>query len=106
MKKLALVLLTFLLVGCSGPSQEEIRAASKACKEFIAEEMGRGEMGGKYSIETNVFDVWEKRNAIVVEIGYRKNHSNNSYSMRKCIYDEKRGRISSPSPLSDSEWNK
>lgn len=106
MKKLVLVLLTLSLVGCSGPSQEEISAASKACKEFIAEEMGKNKMGGMSSIETKVFDVWEKRSAIVVEVGYRKIYTNGSYSVRKCIYDEKKGRLYSPSPLSDSEWNK
>jgi hypothetical protein len=103
MKKLAPVLLALSLIGCSGPSQEEIRAASNACKEFIAEEMGPR---GKHSVETKVFDVWEKRGAIVVEVGYRKIYTSGSYSVRKCIYDEKKGRLSSPSPLSDSEWNK
>ncbi len=99
MKAACAALFTLTLVACS-PSAEKIEEASKECEAFIAKEMnGR-------DLETKVFDTWTKDGAIVVEVGYKERSSSGSYSVRKCVYDEAKGRISSPSPLNDSQWSK
>ncbi len=102
MKIIITLFLIISVVGCSKPSNEEAKVASNACQKFISKQMGVLEK------HTKVFDVWMKNGAIVVEVGYKEYPfpSADSYSVRKCIYDEKNGRISSPSPLSDREWSK
>jgi len=101
MKKLVVILLTSTIVGC-GPSEKEKQVASMACREFVSTQMKVKEEN------TKVFDIWKKKNVIVVEVGYNENpyRSNSSYSVRKCIYDEKKGRISLPSLLNDGQWDK
>jgi hypothetical protein len=93
-----------VVAACSGPSEEKVAKASSICQAFIAQEMkGRRDSADP---ETKVFDAWEKNGSIVLEVGYRKASSDGSYSVRKCVLDEKKGTVSSPSPLNDSEWRK
>jgi hypothetical protein len=100
MKSLLVLLVVTSLAGCSGPSQEDIKVASDACQEFIAKKM-------RVSLDdTKVFDAWSKNGAVVLDVGYKKKYWEDSYSVRRCVYDEKKGTISSPSPLNDSEWAK
>ena len=100
MNKMVVVLLAASLSACSGPSKEETEVASQACREFIAKNMSVSEDN------TKVFDIWSKNGAIVMDVGYKEKSWDDSYSVRKCVYDEEKGTISSPSPLNDSEWQK
>lgn len=99
--------LASFIVGCSGPSEEEINTASSACEKFIAKEM-KGSDWLSPEIDTYVFETWVKNGKIVANIGYRDESSNadSSYIVRLCVYDKEQGTISSPSPLNDSEWRK
>jgi hypothetical protein len=86
------------LIGC-GPSGAELEEAKGACEKFIDSEMR--------SYETKILDSWTKNGSIVFDVGYKSLGSrSSSYSVRKCVYDKKQGRIFSPSPLNDSEWKK
>ena len=98
-KKLALsISFLFLIVGC-GPSGAEFEEAKGACEKFIDSEMR--------SYETKILDSWTKNGSIVFDVGYKDFGSrSSSYSVRKCVYDKKQGRMFSPSPLNDSEWKK
>ena len=100
MKQLFSLLIVVLIAGCSGPSQEEIDMMSEACREFISDNMTTSLRN------TQVFENWNKNGVVVFEIGYKNSRFDTSYTVRKCVYDEKNGTISSPSPLNDSEWAK
>lgn len=102
-KPIFAALAIFSMAACSGPSEEKLKEASTQCEAFIAKEMeGRGSRG----LETKIFDIWTKNGAIVMDIGYKEKYSSKSYSVRKCVFDEVKGTISSPSPLNDSQWRK
>ncbi len=93
------------LTGCFGPSEEKIEEATNVCQTFIAKEMKSD--SSAMEIETKVFDFWTKNEAIVMEIGYKDKYSiDDSYSIRKCVYDEAKGTVSNLSPLNDGEWAK
>jgi hypothetical protein len=100
MLKLFFIPFFFLLISCSGPSKEEVEIAGQACQTFIAENMGVPEEN------TKVFDSWKKKGAVVIDVGYKRYYSDDSYSMRLCVYDSKKGTISSPSPLNQGQWEK
>ncbi len=90
------------ITGCTEISDEEKTFASSNCGDFIMKEMG-----GKYEIETHIFDIYKKKGNLVVEVGYRNKYkSDDSYSLRLCVIDKEKGYISSPSPLKDTEWAK
>jgi hypothetical protein len=105
LSSIAAIAVAYLLLGSSEPSEEKAKEASALCREFIGKEM-RSQGAFPKSIETKVFDVWTKRGAIVMDIGFREEYTDSSYSMRKCVYDEAKGTLSSPSPLNDSDWKK
>jgi hypothetical protein len=100
-RQVVVVIGACFLASC-GPSDSEFQEATQACEEFLAKELSRG--GG--SLETHVFDKWTKNGAIVLEVGYREKYTEKAYSSRKCVFDKKNGRLSSPSPLNDREWAK
>jgi hypothetical protein len=94
------VILALPLAAC-GPSSEEKKVAEKECQDFVREQI-------RYVFETKVFEVYSKKGNVVVEVGYKEagNHRGDSYSVRLCVLDNKKGTISLPSPLNDSEWKK
>jgi len=100
------ICLAGFIVGCTGPSEEKIKAASNACEKFIAKQMEPSKWSS--DIETHIFETWVKNGNIVASVGYRDKYKDkkDTYSVRLCVYDEKNKTISSPSPLNDSEWRK
>lgn len=98
MRSLICLCFIILLSGC-GPSKEKMFEASTQCEKYVSEKM-------QLVAPTKVFDVWEKNDALVVEVGYQKRPNvGDTFMTRKCVYDEKNGRISLPSIL-DRQWDK
>ena len=85
----------FFLAGCSGPSKEDITRATEACEKFVQEE---------FEPYTHVFDTWEKSGKIVVEIGHNDSPYKTKYSVRLCVVDLEKDRISVPSVFNMNEW--
>ena len=108
MNKLFTLLLTILITGCSGHTDDQIKDAQAACKKFVHKEVA-----DKYQDETHVFDTYSKNGKIVVEVGYRpkdeidrKLKGSDSYMVRLCVYDDEAGRISLPGIYNMEEWRK
>jgi hypothetical protein len=55
MRKIVAVFVVISLTACLGPSEEEKKAVSEACQDFIEKNV---EMG---FIETKVFDIYKKK---------------------------------------------
>ena len=97
--KTALCMIGIVFLTACGPSKEAISAASQRCEAFVSESL-------RAVTETKVFDIWEKNGAIVVEVGYKQaGEYRSAYSVRKCVYDEKKGVVSLPGMM-DKEWDK
>lgn len=105
MKQSIAALCTVLLVACSGLSDEEKDLYSSECQKFVEENApGRFGSGG---FDMKVFDIYKKKGNWVVEVGYKRRADyGDSYSVRLCVIDAENGRLSLPSPMSDSEWQK
>lgn len=104
MKTLLIVLLLLFVGGCSGPSDELKQRAQTACEKFVLEKIAN-----QYGDETHIFDTYIKKDKIVVEVGYRatsRSYGEDSYSVRKCLYDDEAGTISIPSIIEMGQWNK
>lgn len=93
-----------ILAGCSkSPSKEQMEIGGEACRDFIAKEMKTGSR----DLEATITDAWMKDDKVVFEVGYREKFTrDSSYAIRLCIYDEKQGTLSSPSPFNSSKWEK
>jgi hypothetical protein len=109
MKKIIVALFEISLIACSspseaGPSDEEKAIFSGECQKFIKDNAPI--VGGAGRVETAVFDIYEKKGKLVVEVGYKQGTFNNTYTTRLCVIDSDKGTMSSPSPLNDSEWRK
>jgi hypothetical protein len=104
MKKIIVLALSLTLVGCFGPSDEQKKRAQVACEKFVLDKLG------EYGNEAHTFDIYAKKDKIVVEVGYiegkRWRTDDDSYSVRICVYDEEKGTIMLPSIFNMGEWSK
>lgn len=100
MKKIIVLAIALTLAGCFGPSDEQKKRAMIACEKFVLDKLGG------YLSEAHTFDIYAKRDKIVVEVGYKAWANDDSYSVRFCIYDEEKRTISLPSVLNMGQWNK
>ena len=89
------------VAGCLGPSDEEKNLAKDLCPKFIEKNIK-----SRTSIESKIVDIYPKKGKVVVEVGYRDKYSDDSYSIRLCVFDREAGTIFSPSPMNASEWTK
>ena len=101
MKSPIAALVAISLTSCSGTSEEEMIKTGKECMAFVEKNIK-----SRQTIETKIFDLYEKKGNLVAQIGYRDKFTNDSYSVRLCVVDSERQTISLPSPLNDSEWKK
>lgn len=97
--KTALCMNAVVFLTACGPSKETISVASQRCEALVSESL-------RAVTETKVFEIWEKNGAMVVEVGYKQaGEYRSAYSVRKCVYDEKKGVVSLPG-IMDREWDK
>jgi len=105
MKKLIAVLCSALLVACSGLSDEERNLYSSECEKFV-EQNAPGRLGSM-GFDMKVFDIYKKKSKWVVEVGYKRRADyGDTYSVRLCVVDPENGRLSLPSLMNQSEWQK
>lgn len=95
-----------LISGCGGISDEDRKIAEDACVDLIKEQF----RVVTYDKENapKIFDTYTKKGKIVVQVGYKMveyGAESKPYSTRLCVVDIKNGTVTSPSPLSDSEWS-
>lgn len=84
-------------------SEDKNSIAKRECQKFIRE--NAPSVGGEGDMETTVFDIYEKKGKLVVEVGYKQGSYGETYTTRLCIIDNEKGTISSPSVFNQSEWS-
>lgn len=95
-----------ILSGCSKPvpSKEQLQTGGKLCGDYVAKLDKRD---STHPFESEIFDSWMKDGKVIFDVGTRDQYSDDrSYSMRRCIYDEKNGTLTALSPSDQGKWDK
>lgn len=93
-------LLSVLILGCSGPSSDEINRYSEACVNFYKEK--RANKGEHVEYRSN----WMKDGRLVIALAEKKSESDSSYTEGLCVVDLKEGTIQLPGLLNQGKWEK
>lgn len=93
-------LMCLALLGCSGPSSEELAHIQEECVKFHKTQRA------KYSSTVKAIDHWQKDGHTVVELSQKESDYSSSYTSHLCVYDPDKGSISLPSVFERSRWSK
>ncbi len=80
----------------------EIQAGRTNCTSFIDREFNRR----SFSEKAKALGSWQKREHIVVEVGWKESAVSSAYVTRLCVYDPSTGNLVSPGALGRFRWEK
>lgn len=93
-------LLSVSVLGCSGPSSDELKRYSERCVEFYKEK--RTHNGEHVEYKSN----WMKDGRLVISLAEKERESDSSYTEGLCVIDLKEGTIELPALFNQGRWDK
>lgn len=89
-----------VLLGCSGPSKDEVKSTSDECVRFYKEKRA------DYGDIVEYRDHWMKNGRLVISLAVKENNWDSSYTEGLCVVDLKEGTIELPGLLNQGKWEK